>query len=200
MGGAYSSQQSSGSGGAAVSTGSLGETATNFLLCGHRREAPLVDEPRAAAPLSKSDSFGALAHADPVDLVAAWVAARERGDARLATELCAEDLRFEASTEVGDIFELTGREEIADQIFETPAPPFAPDDVLRPLHLVAASSGGGEHRTSAYIVARELRLQHHRLRQEFTVISLKGWRNAMIILKIQVTRMLLSDEEIAIDL
>ena len=47
-------------------------------------------------------------------------------------------------------------------------------------------------------VAREVRLQRYKLRQEFTVINLKGWRNAMIILRIAVTRDLLRDEDIKV--
>ena len=41
-------------------------------------------------------------------------------------------------------------------------------------------------------------MQRYKLRQEFTVINLKGWRNAMIILRIAVTRDLLRDEDIKV--
>lgn len=162
-----------------------------MLMCGAR--ANRESSPYYKAP---SQSFGALSYNDPVDLVAAWVAARERGDVRAATALCAEDLRFETGGERGEVFELSGRDAIAEQVFTTPAPPFPPSDVLRPLHLVAKSDGGGRNGTSAYIVARELRLQQQRLRQEFTVISLKGWKNAMIILRIAVARDALRTEEL----
>ena len=174
-----------------------GNNLSSLLMCGQRRPEE-TKAFKASSPLEQHSSFGALAHADPVELVAAWVSAREQGDAKLATALCAEDLRFESGGEVAEYFEISGRDAIAEEIFSTPAPPFPQQDVLKSLHLVAKSDGGGRSATSAYIVAREVRLQRYKLRQEFTVINLKGWRNAMIILRIAVTRDLLRDEDIKV--
>ena len=170
--------------------------ASNLLMCGHRREPPSYEYDYRPGPrLKPSSSFGALQHSNPVDLVAAWVLARERGDVEAATNLCAEDLRFEVYGEGDECYELAGRDTIAEEVFQTPAPSFEAADVYADLHLVAKSGGGERGGTSAYVVARDLRLPQHRLRQEFTVISLKGWKNAMIILRIVVTRRALRDDE-----
>ena len=166
-----------------------------LLICGNRKPDPGA-KLRATSPLEQRTSFGALAHADPVDLVSAWIAAREKGDVKLATALCAEDLHFESGGEASEYFEISGRDSIAREIFGTPAPPLPPRDVIKALHLVAKSDGSTRSTTSAYIVARELRIQEWKLRQEFTVINLKGWRNAMIILRIAVTRGRLQDDDL----
>ena len=110
---------------------------------------------------ARDSSFGALAYADPVDLCAAWVAAREDGDVKFATAFCAEDLRFESD---GDV-EIIGRDAVAERLFAQPAPSISAADMLHPLHLVGKSD-------YAFIVAREFRMRGFILRQEFTVISL----------------------------
>ena len=148
---------------------------------GQRRMTP------PSSPLVRSDStFDVLAYDAPTDLVAAWIDARERGDIKLATALCAEDLTIE----YGDMnqshacnAEVHGRSTIAERLFATPAPAAA--EVLKAPHLIAQQG-------DASVVAREWINTKGgvRMRQEFTVINLSGWKdlNAMQILRIVVTR------------
>ena len=178
---------------------SVGQTVTNTSNEVYMGMGQMCTYRRAPRPEAASDKgaeqhpsvlFGALAYADPLDLVSAFVQARELGDYNLAVQLCAEDLHFEyGSVGSPEFVEVAGRDTIAQEMFGTPAPGIPKADLLKPLHVAATGDGG-----RACVVARELRLQRFKLRQEYTVISLKGWRNAMQILRITVSRELLQEE------
>lgn len=141
-------------------------------ICGAGRKGAAQEEDIQAS----QTPFGALAHSTPMELVSAWLHARESGDVWVAGSLCAEDLVFESEHSV-----MVGRDDIVEAVFVTPAPRITVTDILTPLHVVASSG-------KATVVAREIRVWHEEIRQEFTVIALKGWRGAMLIARIVVCK------------